>query len=154
LIRSGLCGCYHAHQLGKPVLMDGPALCERNGLVTVRLGTEKCSDLIKDAAEIRSGAEGFEPACGPVALLDAPMILLEVIIQVAVRPMRHPISKDVPNGAWIGIMAIGGDAVWDHAGHRPGGAEERLGRCEIPGVTEANIHEVAISINRSVEVGL
>jgi hypothetical protein len=117
LIRSGLCGCYHAHQLRKPVLMEGPALCERNGLVTVRLGTEKCSDLIKDAAEIRSGAEGFEPACGPVVLLDAPMILLEMIIQVAVRPMRYPIPKDVPNGAWIGIMAIGGDAVWDHAGH-------------------------------------
>jgi hypothetical protein len=49
-------------------------------------------------------------------------------------------------------MAIGGDAVWDHAGHRPGGAEEGLGRREVPSLTEANIDEVAISINRSVKI--
>ena len=100
--------------------MDGPALRKRNRLVTVRLGTEECSDLIKDKAEPRSGGEGFEPAHRPKALLESAMILLQMILQIAVGPVRHPVPKDGPNGAWTGIMAIGGDAVWDHAGYRPG----------------------------------
>jgi hypothetical protein len=68
------------HQLGEPVLMDGPALRKRHGLVTVRLGTEKGSDLIEDEAETRGSGEGFEPARMPVALLDTPMVLLNGLI--------------------------------------------------------------------------
>jgi hypothetical protein len=80
------------------------------------------------------------------------MILLEMVIQVAVRPMRHPIPKDVPNGARVCIAAIRGDAVQGHAGHRLGRTKERFGRREVPHVAEAYVHEVAISINRPVEV--
>ena len=57
--------------------MDMPAVCKRNGLFAVQLETEKGSDLIEGAAETRGGGGGFEPACGPVALLDAPMVLLD-----------------------------------------------------------------------------
>jgi hypothetical protein len=55
--------------------MDGSVLRQREGLVAVRLGTEKGSDFIKDAAETRSGGERFEPAHGPVPLLDALIVL-------------------------------------------------------------------------------
>jgi hypothetical protein len=58
------------------------------------------------AAEARSRGKGFEPTCRPVALLQTLMILLQMIIQVAVRPVRHPLPEDVPNGAWVCIMAI------------------------------------------------
>jgi len=51
--------------------MDAPALLKREGLVAVRLGAEKASDLIKDATETCGGGEGFEPAHGPVALFKA-----------------------------------------------------------------------------------
>jgi hypothetical protein len=44
----GYAAAITAHQLGEPVLMDGPALRQHHGLVTVRLGTEKGSDLIED----------------------------------------------------------------------------------------------------------
>jgi hypothetical protein len=81
--------------------MDGPALRKRHGLVTVRLGTEKGSDLIEDEVETRGSGEGFEPARRPVALLDTPMVLLNGLItndkfclsrlsQVKLRWSRRP----------------------------------------------------------------
>jgi hypothetical protein len=60
--------------------MDAPALRKREGLVTVQLGTEKRSQLIKEATETRGGGEGFEPICGPVPLLDAPMVLFDMVV--------------------------------------------------------------------------
>jgi hypothetical protein len=57
-----------------------------------------------------------------------------------------------PNGAWVCIAAIRGDAVQGHAGHRPGRTKERFGCREVPRVAEIYVHEVAIAINRPVEV--
>jgi hypothetical protein len=75
-----------------------------------------------------------------------------MVIQVAVGPVRHPLSEDVPNGPWIGIMAIRRDPVRRDASYHPRRPKEGLGRCKVPGITEANIPDVAISIDRSVEV--
>jgi hypothetical protein len=50
--------------------MDAPALGKRAGLVAVRLGVEKRSDLIEDATETRGGGEGVEPTRGPVPFPD------------------------------------------------------------------------------------
>jgi hypothetical protein len=60
--------------------MDAPALLKREGLVAVRLGAEEASDRIEDATKTCGGDEGFEPAHGPVALLNAPMVVLQAII--------------------------------------------------------------------------
>jgi len=127
-----LCRRDHSHQVDKTLSMDEPALRWREGLVAVRLRAEKRAHLIKDAAEASSRGKGFEPARGPVPLLNAPMVLFQMIIQVAVRPVDHPVSKDVPNGAWVGIVAIGGDAVGRHPRHHPGRPKERLGCHEAP----------------------
>jgi hypothetical protein len=51
----------------------------RHRLFAVQLGTEMGSDLIEHEAEVRCGDKGFEPACGGVALLAAPMILLDMV---------------------------------------------------------------------------
>jgi hypothetical protein len=152
LVGRRLCRCDDAHQSGKSLLMGAPSLRQREALVAVRLRAEKRADFLEAATKAHGGGEGFESARGPVALFDAPMVLLQMVVEMAVSPVEHPVSKNVPNGAGVGIMAIGGDAVRDHAGHRPGGAEEGLGRSEVPALTEANIDEVAISINRSVQV--
>jgi hypothetical protein len=48
----GLCRRDYSHQVGKTLSLDAPALRQREGLVAVRLGAEKHSDLIKDAAEV------------------------------------------------------------------------------------------------------
>jgi hypothetical protein len=99
--------------------LDAPAVCKRNELVAVQLETEKGSNRIKGAAETRSGGEFVEPACGPVALLDAPMVLLDRALQVAIRPVSHLVPEDGPNGPLLGVVPIGGDAVGRDPSHRP-----------------------------------
>jgi hypothetical protein len=74
------------------------------------LRAEKRADLIKDATETCSCGKGFEPTGGAITLFNAPMILLQVVFQITVRPVRDPISEDIPNGARVGIMTIRGIA--------------------------------------------
>src|SRR5919108_4527849 len=66
--------------------------------------------------------------------------------------MQYLVPEDGPNSPRVGVVAIGGDAVGRDPGHRPRRTEERLGRCEAPRVAEAYVHEIAISINRAVEI--
>jgi hypothetical protein len=61
--------------VGKALSMDAPALLKCEGLVAVRPETEKRADFVEAVTETRGGGEGFEPACRPVSLFDAPMVL-------------------------------------------------------------------------------
>jgi hypothetical protein len=65
--------------VGISLSIDAPALLKREELVTVRLGAEKCSDLVEDGAETCGCGEGFEPARGPVPLFDPPMTLFQKV---------------------------------------------------------------------------
>jgi hypothetical protein len=94
----------------------------------------------EEAAEARSIVEGFEAIHGPIALFDSLMVLLQMVTEIAVRPVRDTVPKDVPDGTGVGIMAIGGDPVWDHTGDRPGRVEEHLGCCEISRVAQLYIY--------------
>ena len=76
----------------------------------------------------------LEPAHGTISLLDAAMILLQMVIQVAIGPVHDPVPEDLPNGTWVGIVAIGGNPVGRHAGHSPGRAEEGLSCREVSGI--------------------
>ena len=58
-----LCRSDYSHQGGESLLMDAPALRQREGLGVVRLEAEKRADLSKDATEARSCLERFEPTC-------------------------------------------------------------------------------------------
>jgi hypothetical protein len=64
--------------------------------------------------------------------------------------MRSP--KTLPDGTRIGIMAIGGDAIGRHPGHHPRRPKEALGRREVAYSAEPHVHEVAVSINGTVQV--
>jgi hypothetical protein len=117
-----------------------------------RLRPEEGTDFVEDATEACRGGEGFEPTHGPRALFDAPVILFQMVVKMAVGPVCRPSSEDVANGPRIGIVAIGGDPVRDSPGYYPGGAEEGLSRHEIAGVAEPHIDQGAVPINRPVEI--
>jgi hypothetical protein len=106
--------------------------------------------LITGTVAIGSGVEGFEPARRPLALLNAPMVRLQVAVERAVGPVQPQVSKDVSNGTRVGIVAIGGEAVWRHPGHRPRLAEEGLRRGEVPGGAEPGVDYIPSTINRPV----
>jgi hypothetical protein len=80
------------------------------------------------------------------------MILFQMVIQVAIGPVYDPVPEDLPNGAWVGVVASGGDPVGRPTGHGPGRAEEGLGCREIPCSAEPHVHEVTVSVNCPVEV--
>ena len=64
----------------------------------MRLRAEKGSDLIEQTAETRGRGESFEPTHRPVPRLDAPMILFQLIVYIAVRPVRHSVPENMPDG--------------------------------------------------------
>jgi hypothetical protein len=97
--------------MGTSLSMDAPALIKREGLVPGDLGAEKRAELIKEATEPRSGGKGFKPSGRPMALLNAPVVLLQIIIQVVADPVRHPAPKDIPDGLRERIIAAGGNTV-------------------------------------------
>jgi len=49
-------------------------------------------------------------------------------------------------------MAIGGNPVRCQPGDCPRRLKERLGRCEVAGIAEPCINQVAVSVNRTVQL--
>jgi hypothetical protein len=145
--------CHHeAHQVSEPLLMNGASLLEGEGLMAARLRAEIRTYLVEQAAEPRSRGVTFEPAHRPIPWFDPAMILLQMVSQVAIGPMRHCFPEHGADRAGVGVMSIRRDAVRGHAGACPRGMEEGLRRGEVAGVAEAHVHQVAVSINRPVSV--
>jgi hypothetical protein len=120
--------------------MDAAAFCEGEVLVVTRPRPEKGTDLVEDATAACGGGEGSQPARRAIPLFNAPMILLQRVVEVAIRPVGHPLPKDVADGAWVGGMAIGGDALRCHPGHRLCRAEEGLSRRKVARVAQLCVH--------------
>ena len=94
----------------------------------------------------------FEPAHRAIPLFNAAMILLQMVVEIALGAMRYLVPKDIPTRAWVGIMAIRGDPVGHHPGHRLGGAEKGLGRCEVACLAEPHIDQIPVAVDGPVEV--
>src|SRR5918999_6423727 len=132
--------------------MNGSPLLKGEELIAVRLRAEKRTHLVEQAAEARSRGAMCESAHRPILLFDSSMILLQVVIQVAIRAMFYLIPENITYGAWIGVVSIRSDAAWYHAGAYPGDTEEGLRRSKVACVAEAHVHQVPIAINRPVKI--
>ena len=64
------------------------------------------------------------------------MVLLQMVVQIAIRSVDHPLPEDIPDGTRVGIMTIRGDTVRRHPGYGPCRPKERLSRGEVPGGAE------------------
>src|SRR5918999_5313828 len=88
----------------------------------------------------------------PDPLFDPAMVLLEMIIQIPVRAMAHRFPELSFDGAGIGVVSITGDPRRNTISDGACGAKESLCRRLVPLLTEQNIHQVPITINRAVEI--
>ena len=79
--------------------------------MTGRTSTEVLTEFIEGGTEASGTGEGPEAAHGIVTLFDRAMVLFHPIIQVAVGAVLDPSAQAATNGAGIGIMTIGGDAL-------------------------------------------
>jgi hypothetical protein len=76
-----------------------------------------------------------------------------VIIQVTVRAMAHFFSQLGFASPRIGVMPIAGDSLGNTSGDSPRGAEEGFRRRLVALLTQQNLDEIPIAINRPVQVG-
>src|SRR4051812_31621950 len=70
----------------------------------------------------RSGA--LEAPHGPIAAFDAPVILLQPVVQIATGPMPHSLAQLGADRPRIAVVTVGRDPVRCHAGHRLRGTKE------------------------------
>ncbi len=87
-------------------------------------------------AEASGGREAAEPAHWIVTLLDAPMILFQPVIQIAVAAVADLPAERPADGARIGIVPICRDPLRDVTHHHSRPAEEASGHREIPRLAE------------------
>jgi len=66
--------------------------------------------------------------------------------------MTYLFPEHGSDGVGIGGMSITGNSLRDTTGDGAGGAKEGFCRCLIPLLTEQDIHQIAVPINRAVEV--
>jgi hypothetical protein len=62
-------------------------------------------DLVEETTEACSSAERFESAHGSVSLFNTSVILLQMVIQIAVGPMRDLLSEDMAYSTRVGVAA-------------------------------------------------
>jgi hypothetical protein len=85
-----------------------------NRLVLAGEGAEKVAKLIITPAEPGGRSGALEAPHRPVSAFDAPMILLEPVIQVGIGSVPHILAQFGADRPRVAVMAIGCDPSGDH----------------------------------------
>jgi hypothetical protein len=80
------------------------------------------------------------------------MVLLQRVVQTAIRAMMHGFTQLRLDRPGIGAMSITRDPRWNTTGDRARGAKEGSRRRLVPRLTEPHVDEIAIPVNGAVEV--
>ncbi len=123
-----------------------------NRLAHVRSAAGKVSELIVASAIslCRSGA--LEAEHRSTSALDAAVILLKAVVEVAVRPMQHMRAKRRSDRPRIRVVAVRRDPVRQDASGRLRRSKEDLGDGEIAVFPQHHVDEGAIAIDCAVEI--
>jgi len=103
-------------------------------------------------AKSRCCIEVPKPAHRIVALFHSSVILLDTVVKVTVRPMRHLTAEYSADGSRVGVVAISRHLFWSATGHFLGLLEELLGRRHISLLTQHAVHQVAVPVNGPKQV--
>src|SRR5215471_1238505 len=80
------------------------------------------------------------PAAQEVSqLVDAAVILLKSVVQIATCPMPHMAAELCPDCPGIGIVAVRGDPIRGYAGHRFSRSKEGLGGGKVAMLTQHHV---------------
>jgi len=103
------------------------------GNLLLHRGTDpkELAHFLEGAAEARGRGHTSEPTHGVIALLDATVILLQSIVEVAVGPVQHVTAQGLTNRTRVGIMPIGRHPFWGVADNVGSLFEKALGRLHV-----------------------
>src|SRR5512132_2449546 len=121
-------------------------------LVVTGAGAEDVSKFIVPPAEPGRGSGTLEAAHRSVSAFEAPVILLQPVIEVAAGPVPHPFAELGLDRAWVAVVAVRRDPVRCDPGDRLGGPEERLRRRHVAVLAEHHIHQRAGAVDGSIEI--
>src|SRR3954447_9845196 len=116
-----------------------------NVLVVAGARAEKVAEFIVSPAEPGGRSRALEAPHGPVSAFDAAVILLQPVIQVATGPVPHTLAQLGPDRPGVAVVAVRRDPVRGDAGHRLGGAEERLRGSHVAVLAEQHVDQVPVS---------
>src|SRR4051795_13022490 len=133
---SGFQDAQHGHG---PPEKEQPAAIGGNVLVRTGAEAEEVSEFVVTSAEPGGRSWALEAPHGPVAAFDAPVVLLQPVIQVAAGAVPHPFAELAPDRPRVAVVTVGRDPVRRHAGDCPGRAEERLRRRHVALLAEHHV---------------
>jgi hypothetical protein len=114
--------------------------------------TERVAQFVEGTTEACSRLDGSKTMHRIVPLFDAPMILLQPIIEVFTRSMLDVVPHCLANGTWIGRMTIRRHLIRNRANHSNSLLEKSPGRLHIPFFAQQRIHQIAIMVNGSIQI--
>src|SRR5215471_7431066 len=101
--------------------------CRGNTLAHAGPTAQEVSELVVAAAIPPRRSSTLQSKHRSTSALDAAVILLKSIVQIATCTMPHMAAKLGPDCPGIGIVAVCGDPIRDYAGHRLCRSKEGLG---------------------------
>src|SRR5215213_11590712 len=125
----GSCGLQDGQHRHTPPEVEQSAAVGGHMLMGAGARAEKVAQFVVSPAEPGGRSGAFEAPHGPISTFDAAVILLQPVVQVGAGPVPHTFAQLGPDRPGVAVVAIRRDPVRCDAGHRLGGAEERLGGC-------------------------
>src|SRR3954451_7707562 len=123
----GSCGLQDGQHGRGPPEVEQSASVGGNVLVGAGAEAEEVAEFIVGLAEPSRRSRAFEAPHGSIAAFDAAVILLQPVVPVGTGPVPHAFAQRGADRPGVAVVAICCDPVRREAGHRFGGAEERLG---------------------------
>jgi FkbM family methyltransferase len=124
----------------------------RNMLMGTGAGAEEVTQLIVASTEALSRSWALEPTHRLVAALDAAVILLQSVVEIAAGAMLHGFTQCRPDRAGIAVVAIRGHPVRGDVGDCLGGLEERFRGGHVAVFAEHHVDQRAAAVNGAIKI--
>src|SRR6266481_3231961 len=126
--------------------------CRGNMLAHAGPAAQEVSELVVAAAIPPRRSSALQSKHRSTSALDAAVILLKSVVQIATCPMPHMAAEFCPDCPGIGIVAIRGDPIRGYAGHRLCRSKEGLGGGKVAALTQHHVNQRAIAIDRAIQI--
>jgi len=138
---------YHgsAHVLPTPC-------CRGNMLAHAGPAAQEVSELVVAAAIPPRRSSTLQSKHRSTSALDAAVILLKLVVQIATCPTPHMAAELCPDCPGIGIVAVRGDPIRDYAGHRLCRSKEGPGGGKVAVLTQHHVDQGASAIDRAIQI--
>src|SRR6516165_312831 len=126
--------------------------CRGNMLAHAGPAAQEVSELVVAAAIPPRRSSALQSQHRSTSALDAAVILLKSVVQIATCPMPHMAAELGPECPGIGIVAVRGNPIWGYAGHRLCRSKEGLGGGKVAVLTQHHVDQGASAIDRAIQI--